>query len=217
MIHQNERILNIIKTMFPIPALIKNLKSPDLDIPIKAGLTRIFLSLFMNSEKILFVKKPRTQRPLGEYCICNARTPTYITEEQLDEIKEIIDNYFEENKGGEDLSLNYEYLRLLSYLLNSDFLLGSVRSKENWKGKLIESYKLLERAFRFCIKELKIAVDPKDISLRTRTSTGNVSQVHDEIEDVPVIPSTKPIISEEQLAEARNVFIHNSSVCKIHL
>ena len=76
MIHQNERILNIIKTMFPIPALIKNLKSPDLDIPIKAGLTRIFISLFMNSEKILFVKKQRTKRPLGENCIGNARTQT---------------------------------------------------------------------------------------------------------------------------------------------
>jgi len=204
MVHQNERILNIIKTMFPIRSVIKSLRSPDLDITIKTGLTRVFTSLFMNFEKLLFVRKPRTQRALGEYSIGNVSELTYLTEEQLQEIKEIISTYFEENTGGEDLSLHYEYLRLLSYLLNSDFLLGSVSDKNDWREKLAKSYKLLEKAFKFCIKQLSITVDPKDFSIKKRTSTGNIMQVHDEVEDVPIIPSVKEVITEEQLAEARN-------------
>jgi hypothetical protein len=190
--------------MFPIRSVIKSLRSPDLDMTIKTGLTRVLTSLFMNSEKLLLIKKPRTQRALGEYSIGNVSELTYLTEEQLQEIKEIISTYFEENTGGEDLSLHYEYLRLLSYLLNSDFLLGPVNSKDDWRDKLASSYKLLEKAFKFCIKQLSITVDPKDLSLEKRTTTGNIMQIHDEVEDVPIIPSIKEVITEEQLAEARN-------------
>eukprot|EP00826_Nyctotherus_ovalis_P020883 TRINITY_DN16632_c0_g1_i2.p1 TRINITY_DN16632_c0_g1~~TRINITY_DN16632_c0_g1_i2.p1 ORF type:complete len:331 (-),score=68.76 TRINITY_DN16632_c0_g1_i2:160-1029(-) len=203
MVHQNTRLLNIIKAMFPVRAVIKSLRSADLDIVVKTGLTRVFTSLFMNSEKILSVKKPRTQRALGEYSVGNAREITYLSEEQLQEVKDIISTYFEENTGDEDLSLHYEFLRLLSYLLNSDFLLGPVNSKDDWREKLERSYKLLEKAFRFCVKQLSTSVDPKDKSLKKRTTTGNIMQVHDEMEDVPIIPSSKEVVTEKQLAEAR--------------
>jgi len=157
MIHQNERTLKTIRELFPVHALIKNLQCPTLSIIAKTGLARMFISLFMNSEKILFVKKPKTQRVLGDDQVAHIKTTSYITPEQLNEIKQIVYRYLQENssgEAGEDLTLHYEYLRLLSYLLNSDFLLGPVETKEEWRIQLCEAYKLLEVAFTFCMNRL---------------------------------------------------------------
>ena len=212
MIHQNQKILNTIKGMSPVHALIKSLQSLDLDIITKAGITRIFISLFMNTEKLLSVKKPKTQRALGEDCISNSRPFTFITPDELEDIKAVVNKYFNENTGGEDLCLHYEYLRLLSYLLNSDFLLGPVATKGEWRRKLSESYKLLEKAFRFCVKQLSISVDPLELSLKKRTTTGNIAQIHEETEDAPVITTSKGNITEEQLSEAGNLYDYISPI-----
>ncbi len=206
MIHQNERTLRTLKELFPVQAIIKNLQCPTLSVVAKTGLTRMLISLFMNSEKLLLVKKPKTQRVLGEDQVAGLRSPTYLTPEQLDQIKKIVNAYFSESSADDDLSLHYEYLRLLSYLLNSDFLLGSVESKEEWRTQLSESYQLLENAFMFCVNRMWMFADPKEMSYRKRTTTGNISQIHDESEDVPIISTAKGEITEDQLNEARIIF-----------
>ena len=203
MVHQNERILNTIKDLFPVEALLKNLDSHELDIVARTGLARILISLFMNTERLLLVKKPKTQRVLGDDQVAGLRHPTYITSEQLREIKTMINEYFME-KDTKDLSLHYEYLRLLSYLLNSDFLLGTVGSKEEWRQELSSAYELLQNVFLFCMNQLRMIPDPKDSAGgRRRTTTGNIAQIHDEAEDVPLITSAKGFVTEEQLEEAR--------------
>ena len=206
MIHQNEKTLKTIKDLFPIEALIKNLECPDLDIAAKTGLTRIFTSLFMNTEKLLLVKKPKTQRALGDDQVAGLRLPSFITSEQLENVKSIVNTYLKNNircaDSNRDLSLHYEYLRLLSYLLNSDFLLGKVESNEEWKRRLTETYELLENAFLFCVTQLRVITEPKDTMYKKRTTTGNIGQVHDIAEDIPIISATKGLITEEQLADA---------------
>ncbi|MDR3547175.1 MAG: hypothetical protein P4M11_02660 [Candidatus Pacebacteria bacterium] len=203
MVHQNEKILNTIKDLFPVEALLKNLKYHELDIVARTGLARIMISLFMNTERLLLVKKPKTQRVLGDDQVAGLRLPTYITSEQLREIKDMINKYFME-KDTKDLSLHYEYLRLLSYLLNSDFLLGKAETKEQWREELASAYGLLENVFLFCMNQLRMIPDPRDSAGgRRRTTTGNLAQIHDEAEDVPIINANKGFITEEQLEEAR--------------
>ena len=204
MIHQNEHILKIIRPLFPIRAIVKSLQAPSLDKSVKAGLTRIFLSLFMNSEKLFFIKKPKTQRVIGESHFPCSWAPTFITTDQLKEIKEVINTYFDENDTVEDLS--YEYLRLLSYLLNSDLLLGPVKDRDEWLKELSSSYALLQKAFKFCVKQISITIDLRDLGIRKRTTTSSLSQANDEYDDAPVIARGKSAITEEQLVEARKLF-----------
>ena len=207
MIHQNERTFKTISELFPVHALIKNLNCKDLNIVAKTGLTRIFTSLLMNKEKILFVKKPKTQRVLGDSQMAGLKAPKYISPEQLEQIKKIVLEYFKENNSGsdQDLCLHYEYLRLLSYLLNSDFLVGPVDSKLEWQTQLSDAYTLLEKAFLFCVNNLSFFTDNRE-QYRRRTTTGNLGQIHDASEDAPVISSTKDVITEEKLAEVRKSF-----------
>ena len=133
MCHQNKKIIDTITSYFPVQAIISNLRCPTLAIEAKAGLTRILISLFMNSEKLMHLKKTNTQRVWEKNQVNTWRCPTYMKEEELEEIKAIINTYFKENNSAEDFSLHYEYLRLLSYLLNSDLILGKVTKKKEWQ------------------------------------------------------------------------------------
>ena len=97
MVHQNDKILKIIKPMFPVRAIIKGLQSTVLDKSVKAVLTRIFLSIFMNTEKIMYVKRPKMQRVLGENHYPCSWLPNFISIEELEQLKKFISYYFDEN------------------------------------------------------------------------------------------------------------------------
>lgn len=215
MIHQNEHILKTIRPLFPTKAIIKSLQSPTLDMSVKAGLTRIFLSLFMNTEKLFLVKKPKTQRVIGESHFPCTRAPSFVSTEQLREIKEVVDAYFSEKHEVEDLS--YEYLRLLSYLLNSDYLIGPVETRDEWLAELSAAYELLQKAFNFCVQRITSeSDDTRDRGIRKRTTTSSLSQLHDDSDDTPVIARGKSVVAEEQLAEARNVLCKCSPAPEVH-
>ena len=152
-IHQNDTNLNIISKLFPLDALLTILQSSEIAVEARVGLTRIFTSIFMNTEKVMMVKKPKTQRIWTDDIKQEWKQPKYLNNEQLRTIKKLINDYFSE---GTDLNneLSYEFMKLLSYMLNSDFIIGSVSSKEEWEEQLLETYNLLSNVFKFSINLL---------------------------------------------------------------
>ena len=208
MCHQNKKIIDTITSYFPVQAIISNLRCPTLAIEAKAGLTRILISLFMNSEKLMHLKKPNTQRVWEKNQVNTWRCPTYMKEEELEEIKGIINTYFKENNSAEDFSLHYEYLRLLSYLLNSDLILGKVSKKREWQQKLASAYELLTNAYLFSVDQLRMTSDIANAAInRRRTTTPNIAQIHDETEEIPLMKVAKELIKAEQIESARTFFI----------
>ena len=153
----------------------------------------------------MYGKRPKMQRVLSQNHYPCSWLQNFISIEELEQLKKVISDYFDENTVVEDLS--YEYLRLLTYLINSDFLIAPVDVRSQWLEQLTKVYELLEKAFKFCIKQLSMSLDLRDTNPRKRTTTGNFSQIREETDDAPVITTSQCVITEEQLIDARKFFI----------
>eukprot|EP01022_Parablepharisma_sp_SALTPOND_P026755 TRINITY_DN647_c0_g1_i1.p1 TRINITY_DN647_c0_g1~~TRINITY_DN647_c0_g1_i1.p1 ORF type:complete len:1484 (-),score=183.65 TRINITY_DN647_c0_g1_i1:5466-9917(-) len=148
--YKNPHILNSIKGMFPIPAVIKNLATDALEPTAKIGLAKILTSLFENTENLIFVTKPKLQQEWDKDCVCRGRVSKYMSAAELERVKEVIEAFFTQGLEVEDTALHCEYLKFLTYLIRCDFIFSQSDSAKEWEKNLQNSYKLLFQTFFFC-------------------------------------------------------------------
>lgn len=201
--HNNSKTLELIKNMFPIPEIIYNLGTEELDLPAKIGFARILTSLFENTEKLMFVKKPKLQQLWEDEKNGRGRVSKYMQPEDLEKLKELITNFFNNDPSVGEPYLQYEILRLLSYLVRCDFIFAKAESALDWKEKLTKSYTVISSAFSFCFKYLQQLAIERDNAQFKRTHTSRKLNDENDAEEINITP-TQPAVTEEQMEDARN-------------
>ena len=193
--------------MFPIPEIIYNLGTDQLDILAKIGFARILTSLFENTEKLMFVKKPKLQQLWEDEKNGRGRVSKYMQPEDLEKLKELITNFFKNDPSVGEPYLQYEILRLLSYLVRCDFIFAKAESALDWKEKLAKAYTVISSAFSFCFKHLQQLAAERDNVMFKKTHTAKKFNEEDDSEEMARVTS-QPAVTEEQMEDARiNYFI----------
>jgi len=146
--YKNPTVLHSIKDMFPIPAVLENLKMEALDPIAKLGLAKMLISLFENTENLMFVAKPKLQQEWGVFN--RGRKSKFMSAVELDQLKDIIKSFFTQNLETEDTKLHCEYLRFLTYFIRCDFIFSQAELNREWERGFKSEYELVYRAFYFC-------------------------------------------------------------------
>ena len=205
--YKNLSVLESIKDMFPIPAVIYNLASADVDPIAKIGLARMLTSLFENTENLLFISKPKLQQLWKEDSISRGRSPKFMTPGELEKMKELIESFFSAEGFPTDPSLHCELLRFLSYLIRCDFVFEKADSNKDWTRKLEGAYRLILRAFFFCCKyleSLSIDRDPRKVVI-VREATSSTVAEDSESAELPQFAKSGEEIPEAKIRQARKL------------
>ena len=201
--HNNGKALDLIKNLFPIPEIIHNLGSKELDLPAKIGFARILTSLFENTEKLMFVKKPKLQQLWEDEKNGRGRISKYMQPADLEKLKELIADFFKNDPNVGEPWLQYEILRLLSYLIRCDFIFSKAESALDWKEKLAKAYAVISSAFSFCFKYLQQIAAERDSALFKKTHTTKKFNEEDDSEELTILLISHPVVTEEQMTNAR--------------
>jgi len=207
--YKNTSVLDSIKDLFQIPAIIHNLADKNVAPLAKIGLARMLTSLFENTENLIFIRKPKLQQIWEEDSVKRGRVSKFMTPIELEKMKELIEVFFTENLDPKDPSLHCEFLRFLSYLIRCDFVFDKAESEKDWDRKLKNANQLIYKAFNFCVKYLEILTESM-AGMSGKLSTRSKSTIPDtDSEELPQAGKTDETISEEEIQNAR--IFHNCS------
>lgn len=192
-----------IKGLFSVTAIIRNLKDKDVDPLVKIGLSRMFTSLFENTENLIYMTKPKLQLIWEEDSTIRGRTSKFINSGDLEKMEELIEAFFAEDLDPKDPSLHYEFLRFLSYLIRHDFLFASAGTGRDWSRKLRSANEIMFRAFFFCCKYLEsltqsVQITGKDFTIASK-------KPKDDSEDLPQFTRNSSPTFEADISSARKL------------
>ncbi len=198
--YKNAHLLGPIKDMFQVPAIIHNLASPGLDLAAKIGLAKMLTSLFQNTENLIFVRKPRLQLEWAKDSLRRGRASKYMTIPELEQMRDLIHDFFAKSVDPDDPSLHCEFLRFLSYLIHCDFVFSDNDSGKDWERQMQTAYKLLSRAFCFSARYLEVL---NSIRHGDTISRGNTRSTFRDDEDQPQLLKVQTVKSEDLIKDAR--------------
>jgi len=196
-------VLESIKGLFSVAAIIQNLKDKNIDPLVKIGLSRMFTSLFENTENLIYMTKPKLQLIWEEDSAMRGRTSKFINSADLEKMEELIETFFAEDLDPKDPSLHYEFLRFLSYLIRHDFLFASSETGRDWNRKLKSANGIIFKAFFFCCKYLESLTQIVQVTSKDFTLTSKKSK--DDSEDLPQFTRHNSPTFEEDISKARKV------------
>ena len=129
-----------------------------------------------NSDTLAYMEKPQLQRSWNDDIIkIQKKPPDFISFKDLEQLKNNICEYVEKSTVCIEASLQKEYLRILTFLMNYDLILGEVKSQDDFITQLDQAYRLLGLMFNYCITTLnelsKSSGDNRMMEKKTSTMT----------------------------------------------
>ena len=200
--YKNSHLLTPIREMFQVPAVIHNLGSATLDLPGKIGLAKMLTSLLSNTENLIFVSKPKLQLEWEKDSLRRGRASKYMTLPELEQMRDLIDEFFEKSVNPVDPSLHCEFLHLVSYLIHCDFIFTDNDSAKDWERQFATAYKLIFRAFAFSCRYLEVL---NSIRHGEALARGSSRSTYRDDEEQPQLVKIQTVKSEDCIKDVRKL------------